>query len=222
MPVNGSTAGNDGKAKVISAVNLVELIGKTVALKRRGKNYIGLCPFHSEKTPSFNVDPVKQYFKCFGCKEAGNAIDFVMKRDRLNFIDALKQLADEYNIELPRLGGARAQQNSSERQMLLEAHSAACSLFEKLLSHPQQGQAAREYLKSRGFTDESVSKFQIGLTLESWDTLLKSPLMKKFPASLLQQAGLVKSRDNGNGHYDTFRNRLMFPIRDEQSRVIAF
>ena len=138
----GSGGGNDGKGKVLSAVNLVELIGKTVALKRRGKNYIGLCPFHSEKTPSFNVDPVKQYFKCFGCKEAGNAIDFVMKRDRLSFIDALKQLADEYNIELPQLSGARSQQNSSERQVLLEAHSAACSLFEKLLSHPQHGQAA--------------------------------------------------------------------------------
>lgn len=218
----GFGSGNDGKAKVLQAVNLVELIGKTVALKRRGKNYIGLCPFHSEKTPSFNVDPVKQYFKCFGCKETGNAIDFVIKRDRLNFIDALRQLADEYNIELPRLAGSGSKQNSSERQVLYEAHSAACSLFEKLLSHPQQGAAAREYLKARGFDEESVSKFQIGLALDSWDTLVKHPLMKKFPPGILQIGGLAKARNTGDGFYDTFRNRLMFPIRDEQARVIAF
>ncbi|CAN5635663.1 hypothetical protein BH09PLA1_BH09PLA1_35620 [soil metagenome] len=223
-PVSGGFGiggGNDGKAKVLQAVNLVELIGKTVALKRRGKNFIGLCPFHSEKTPSFNVDPVKQYYKCFGCKESGNAIDFVIKRDRLSFIDALRQLADEYNIELPRLGGG-SKQNSSDRQLLFEAHSAACSLFEKLLAHPQQGVAARNYLKERGFNNESITRFQIGLSLDAWDTLAKHPLMKKFPASLLQQAGLVKARNTSDGHYDTFRNRLMFPIRDEQARVIAF
>jgi len=217
---SGSAGAPDGKSTVLAAVDIVELIGKSVSLKRRGKDYVGLCPFHQEKTPSFHVSPTKQYFICYGCKASGNAIDFVIKRDRVEFLDALRQLAQEYGVELPRFGASK--QNTSERQVLLEAHSAACALFEKLLSHPQQGAAAREYLTSRGFDDESVQRFQIGLTADSWDTLLRSPLMKKFPPGQLALAGLVKARETGNGFYDTFRNRLMFPIRDESGRIIAF
>ncbi|HWP40914.1 MAG TPA: CHC2 zinc finger domain-containing protein, partial [Tepidisphaeraceae bacterium] len=135
-----TTASNDGKAMVLQAVDLVELIGRSVKLKRRGRNYVGLCPFHNEKTPSFTVDPVRRYFRCYGCRESGNAIDFVMKRDRIDFMEALQQLAREYNVELPRLGAAR--QNLGQRQVLLEAHSAACAFFEKLLADPQLGAAA--------------------------------------------------------------------------------
>jgi DNA primase len=220
-----AAGGSDGKSKVLAAVDIVELIGKSVSLKRRGKDYVGLCPFHQEKTPSFHVSPTRQFFICYGCKASGNAIDFVIKRDRVEFLDALRQLAQEYGVELPRLGASK--QNTSERQALLEAHSAACALFEKLLSHPQQGAAARDYLKSRGFDDESVKRFQIGLAADSWDTLLRSPLMKKFPPAQLALAGLVKPREGGGGgesrgFYDTFRNRLMFPIRDEAGRVMAF
>jgi len=222
---SGSTGAPDGKGKVLAAVDIVELIGKSVSLKRRGKDYVGLCPFHQEKTPSFHVSPAKQYFICYGCKASGNAIDFVIKRDRVEFLDALRQLAQEYGVELPRFGAGK--QNTSERQALLEAHSAACALFEKLLSHPQQGATAREYLTSRGFDEESVKRFQIGLAADSWDTLLRSPLMKKFPPAQLALAGLVKAREGGGGgesrgFYDTFRNRLMFPIRDESGRIIAF
>ncbi len=212
-------ASGDAKSKVLAAVDVVELIGKTVSLKRRGSKFLGLCPFHSEKTPSFNVDSARQYFYCFGCKASGNAIDFVMKRDRLEFLDAMKQLANEYNVELPRFG---AKQNVSERQMLLEANSAAGALFEKFLSHPQQGAAAREYLDSRGFTRESIQRFHLGVAVDSWDALLRSDEMRKFAPPQLALAGLAKSRENGNGFYDTFRNRLMFPIRDENGRVIAF
>ncbi|HTL30430.1 MAG TPA: DNA primase [Tepidisphaeraceae bacterium] len=188
-------------------------------MKKRGKDYVGLCPFHSEKTPSFKVDPVKQYFYCFGCKENGSAIDFVMKRDRVEFKEALQILADAAGIDLPRFG---KKQNTGERQLLLEAHSAACALFEKWLSDPTTGNAGQEYLKSRGFNAESIKNFQIGLTLESWDGLLRHPTMKRFGPGLLHQAGLIKARDGGTGHYDTFRNRLMFPIRDETGRIIAF
>ena len=214
-------AGSDAKSLVLAAVNIVELIGQSVKLKRRGKDYVGLCPFHQEKTPSFHVKPDKQYFICYGCKASGSVFDFVMKRDRVEFGDALRLLARHANIDLPRFGGAD-NQDRNQRQMLLDAHSAACSLFEKLLSHPQQGQAARDYLKERGFTAESIQRFQIGYAANSWDALLKSDLMKKWPASLLQQAGLVKSREGATGFYDTFRNRLMFPIRDESARIIAF
>jgi DNA primase len=215
---NEPTAG-DSKALILGATDLVALIGQTVSLKKRGKDYVGLCPFHSEKTPSFKVDPVKQYFYCFGCKENGSAIDFVMKRDRVEFKEALQILADAAGIDLPRFG---KKQNTGERQLLLEAHSAACALFEKWLSDPTTGNAGQEYLKSRGFNAESIKNFQIGLTLESWDGLLRHPTMKRFGPGLLHQAGLIKARDGGTGHYDTFRNRLMFPIRDETGRIIAF
>jgi len=196
------------------------LIGQSVKLKRRGKDYVGLCPFHSEKTPSFHVKPDKQVFYCFGCKASGTAFDFVMRRDRVEFKDALHTLARQFNVELPR--GGMSKEKVSERQALLDAHSAAAALFEKLLSHPQQGAAARAYLKERGFTGDSVKQFRIGVAPESWDFLLKNDAMRKFPPSLLQQAGLVKARENNTGFYDTFRNRLMFPIKDESGRIIAF
>jgi DNA primase len=212
--------GNDNKALVLGSTDIVELIGQTVGLKRRGKDYVGLCPFHQEKTASFKVDPVNRYFYCFGCKAAGNAIDFVMKRDRIDFIDALKLLAERAGIELARFSGSK--EDKGLRQQLLDAQSAAGSLFEKWLNDAVTGKAAREYLASRGFNADSIKRFQIGVAPEAWDSLLRSPTMKKFEASLLQQAGLVKSRESGEGHYDTFRNRLMFPIRDETSRIIAF
>ncbi len=217
--------GNDNKALVLGSTDIVELIGQTVGLKRRGKDYVGLCPFHQEKTASFKVDPVNRYFYCFGCKAAGNAIDFVMKRDRIDFIDALKLLAERAGIELARFSGSK--EDKGLRQQLLDAQSAAGSLFEKWLSDAVTGKAAREYLASRGFNADSIKRFQIGVVPEAWDSLLRSPVMKKFDAGLLQQAGLVKSRGGGDGgggegHYDTFRNRLMFPIRDETARIIAF
>src|SRR5829696_3781376 len=116
--MSAARSGGDYKALVLHAVDIVQLIGQSVSLKRRGKDYVGLCPFHSEKTPSFHVSPAKQYFRCYGCKASGNAIDFVMKRDRVEFKDALLQLAREKGIELPRLGGSK--QNTGERQMLLD------------------------------------------------------------------------------------------------------
>jgi DNA primase len=201
-------------------VDIVQLVGQSVALKRRGKDYVGLCPFHSEKTPSFHVSPGKQYFRCYGCKVSGNAIDFVMQRDRVAFMEALRALGEQAGVEMPKYGVSK--EKMGERQVLLEAHSAACGFFEKLLVDENAGRAARAYLAKRGIDDQSIKRFQIGVAADAWDALLRSPAMKKYPASLLQQAGLLKARDNGNGFYDTFRNRLMFPIRDENGRVIAF
>jgi DNA primase len=219
--VSGPSSGNDFKARVLQAIDIVDLIGRTVALKRRGKDFVGLCPFHQEKSPSFHVSPGKQFFHCYGCKEGGNAIDFVIKRDRVQFMDALRTLGEIAGLEMPStFGGSR--EKTSERQQLLEACSSACALFEKLLSHPEMGQAARNYLEERGIDAGSVKRFQIGFAPSAWDTLLRSPVAKKFPPGLLQLAGLVKSRENGNGFYDTFRNRLMFPIRDENARIIGF
>ncbi|HEY0007309.1 MAG TPA: DNA primase, partial [Tepidisphaeraceae bacterium] len=222
MDTRDSTAPGsvDGKTLVLSAVDIVQLIGQSVALKKNGKSFIGLCPFHTEKTPSFHVHPDRGYFYCFGCKASGNAIDFVMKRDRTEFRDALQNLAQQHNIELPRSGKNR--ENASLRTGLLDACSAAATFFEQNLHHPTLGQAARDYLKSRGFNDETIKHFRIGFAPATWDALATSPLMRKFDRNLLVQAGLLKIREGASGHYDTFRERLMFPIRDDAGRVIAF
>jgi DNA primase len=220
-PSQPSSGAGDFKARVLAAVNVVELIGQTVSLKRRGKDYVGLCPFHQEKTPSFHVNPTKQYFICFGCKASGNAIDFVMKRDRMEFIDALRNLGQSVGLEMPRRGGGQ-NEKPGERQQLLDACSAACALFEKLLSDPQVGLAARNYLEQRGFEAEAIKRFQVGFAPEAWDTLVRSPVARKYPPTILSLAGLIKPRNTGDGYYDTFRNRVIFPIRDENGRVIAF
>lgn len=219
--VNSPSAGSDFKAQVLQATDIVELIGQNVALKRRGKDYVGLCPFHQEKTPSFHVSPSKQFFHCYGCKASGNAIDFIIKRDRVEFVEALRALGERAGLEMPRFGGG-GKQKTGERQLLLEAQSAACAFFEKLLAHPQDGLAAREYLIKRGINAESIKRFQIGMAANAWDALLRSPVGRKFTPPQLMLAGLLKARDSGDGYYDTFRNRLMFPIRDENARVIAF
>lgn len=219
-PSPSISGGLDGKTLVLQAVDLVQLIGQTVALKKRGNSYLGLCPFHSEKSPSFNVHPDKGFYHCFGCKKSGNAIDFVIERDRVEFKDALRQLADQYNVELPKNGGNR--ESAGLKQSLLDACSAAAAYFEQNLQHPQFGRAGREYLAHRGFNDETIKRFRLGVAPDAWDGLATSPLLKKFRPELLQQAGLLKQREKGPGYYDTFRHRLMFPIRDEAGRVIAF
>ena len=218
--MSAARQGSDYKVLVLQAVDIVQLVGQSVALKRRGKDYVGLCPFHNEKTPSFHVSPTKQFFRCYGCKAGGNAIDFVMKRDRVAFIDALRSLGEQFGVPMPKYGASK--EKLSERQVLLEAHSAACAFFEKLLADESAGRAARAYLGERGFDNASIQRFQIGVSPDAWDGLLRSPAMKKYTPALLQTAGLVKGRENGSGFYDTFRNRLMFPIRDENGRVIAF
>lgn len=212
-------AGVDHKAQVLSATDVVELIGQTVKLRRQGRSFVGLCPFHQEKTPSFHVHPDRQFFYCFGCKAHGNAIDFVMQRDRLEFIDALKLLAERANIELPRFrqGG----ESAGERQQILDALSAACAFYQKMLASPA-GEVARNYLAKRSFDAESIKRFQLGMVPEGWDHLLNSEVGTKFSSEILLKAGLLKLHEQRNSYYDTFRQRLMFPIRDEQGRVIAF
>src|SRR5437879_2068336 len=129
--VKGSSAGGDFKSQVLQAIDIVDVVSRTVALKRRGKDYVGLCPFHQEKTPSFTVSPSKQFFHCYGCKAGGDAISFVMKRDRLEFLDALKFLGEQAGIEMPKFGISK--QKSGERQVLIDMHSAAATYYAKLL-----------------------------------------------------------------------------------------
>lgn len=213
------SAVGDGKSRVLAAIDIVQVIGQSVKLTRRGSKYVGLCPFHQEKTPSFTVTPDRQVFYCFGCKAGGSVFDFVMKRDRIEFRDALELLAKQAGIDLPNRGEGK--RNAGERQQLLEACSAAVAFFDKLLQHPAVGKPAREYLTSRGFTAESIRKFSIGFATDSWDGLLTN-LSRKFSLQTLHQAGLIKQKDGADRYYDTFRDRVMFPIRDETGRTIAF
>jgi len=217
---DGLGMSTDIRAQVLQAIDLVALIGQSVALKKRGRHYVGLCPFHQEKAPSFHVSPEKQTFYCFGCKVGGTAFDFVMKRDRVEFKEALEILARQAGITLPAYGGAR--QPPGERQLLLDAHTAACRFFENLFWDPHRGAAARNYMLGRGFKEETLRSFGVGLAPDSWDALLSGPVGRKFPPSLLLKAGLVKQREDGSGFYDTFRNRIIFPIRNEAGQIIAF
>lgn len=210
----------DNKSRVLDATDIVSLIGKTVALKKVGRRFLGLCPFHSEKTPSFNVDPERRFFYCFGCKAAGNAIDFVMKRDRVEFREGLEILAREAGIELL-VSSKQDRETASQRQQLLDAHAAAQKFFRRMLLTPD-AKPARDYLAKRGFTDSTLDHFRVGFAPDSWDAFLTSNEARPFDRELLMLAGLAKKRESGDGCYDTFRARIMFPIRDEQSRPIAF
>ncbi|MEM8873119.1 MAG: DNA primase [Planctomycetota bacterium] len=204
----------DGKTLVLDAVDLIDLVGRTVKLKRAGKDHTGLCPFHDEKTPSFYVVPDKKMFHCFGCKASGNAIDFVMKTQNLPFKEALHQLAEQYGIELPKYGDGRAQ---DETAAVRQACVAASKFFQQQL-RTEAGKVAIDYLKSRGFTGEMARDFGLGFAPENG---LRDAL-KTFKADTLEKAGLIKKSEHGSGYYDGFRNRLMFPIRDELGRPIAF
>lgn len=209
----------DAKTQVLAATDIVQLIGRTVGLKRRGKDYVGLCPFHQEKSPSFAVNPEKQFFYCYGCKKGGNAIDFVIERDRVEFRDALKILADEARIELPSFG---SREKHGERLQLLDAQTAAMKVFRRLFLLDSRGKPAREYMRKRGFTDATLDAFNVGFAADAWDVLRDAPEMKSFAPQMLASAGLLKVREQGGGFYDTFRDRVMFPIRDETNKVIAF
>src|SRR5690606_34689577 len=136
----------------------------------------------------FNVDPARQYFYCFGCKKGGNAIDFVIERDRSEFRDALQTLADWAGVELPKF--ERSGEQADKRKRLLDAHSAAADIYRRLLRDPKVGGVALDYLRGRGFEDETLTRFGVGFAPEGWDTLARHGLLKKFPAPLLEEAGL--------------------------------
>jgi DNA primase len=208
----------DGRKLVLDATDIVQLVSRSVGLKKSGRSFIGLCPFHNERTPSFHVYPDTQSFHCFGCKKSGNAIDFVIERDKLDFKGALELLAREAGIELPRFSGDG--QKAGERQRLLDVQAAGVKFFRRMLL--ERGKAAREYLAKRGFNDSILDEFKVGFAPDEWDAVLGSNEFKPFEPPLLVQAGLLKARESGDGFYDTFRGRVMFPIRDESGKTIAF
>ena len=211
-------------AQVIDRTDLVALINNYTPLKKAGRNYKALCPFHHEKSPSFVVNPDKQIFHCFGCGVGGNAVAFLMKLERLEFPQAVRQLADKCGIVIPEDDNPAAHQWRGVRDRVFEANGLAVQFFhqELLSSKSSEANNARQYLKQRGVSLETVKTFQLGFSPSSWDGLLNVLKAKGFDEAFLVKAGLIIARENNSGYYDRFRNRVMFPIFDIQSRCVAF
>ena len=210
-------------AEVRDACNIVDVIGETVLLKKAGRNYTGLCPFHAEKTPSFTVSPDKQMFYCFGCGEGGNVFSFLMKQQGLSFPETVKMLAERTGIHLPADRPTHAQKRRrSERQAILELNQLTMGLYRKTLQRDPRGRVAREYLRKRGFKQEVIEAFNLGYAPAGWDHLACYFQRQSLSLELAEKAGLVVPRRQGQGYYDRFRDRIIFPILDQRQQVIAF
>lgn len=196
-----------------------KIVSEYVQLRKRGKNFLGLCPFHSEKTPSFTVSPDKKLWHCFGCGEGGNLFTFIMKMERVEFVEALRILGEKLGIpvEIELRGGPP----QSYREKLLAILDLACKYFKGCLDSPE-GAQAKEYIKKRGLSLESLTQFKLGYAPEAWDGLLKHLLDKGCREEDILRAGLTLERKEGSGFYDRFRGRLIFPIFDLRGRTIGF
>lgn len=209
--------------RVRDSVDIVELVSGYMSLKKTGKNHVGLCPFHAEKTPSFNVNPDKQIFHCFGCGAGGDVFKFVELQEGLNFPEAVKSLASRAGITLPADSASRREDKKTEddRKALFTICAEAADYFRKELAGPA-GNAARAYLTKRGVSDAVVQEFALGYAKPEWDGLLRHLKQKGYAQGLMEKAGLIVKRSEGEGHYDRFRGRIIFPIRDMSGNVIAF
>jgi DNA primase len=208
-------------AEILRRTDIVELIGAHLPLRAAGRTHKGLCPFHTEKTPSFVVNPERQIFHCFGCGEGGDAITFLMKHERLAFMEAVRFLADRAGVSLPATRGGPGPGEADARLPLLEIHRVALEHFRENLAGAD-GEPARSYLAERGVTAEIVDRFELGYAMASWDALLRVLKKKGYPDKVLEATGLSVPRQSGSGYYDRFRNRLMIPIWDVSGKVIAF
>ncbi|MFS8781988.1 DNA primase [Synechococcus sp. R6-7] len=208
--------------------DLVEVVAEKVVLRKQGKNFVGLCPFHNDHKPSFQVSPSKQIYKCFSCGAGGDVLRFVMQTEHLSFAEAVRHLARRYHIPLPTRHtetqplGSLDERELSHREKLLEILAMAADFYRHAL-RSQLGSAARQYLHSRHLSEETLQKFQIGFAPPGWQSLYEYLVNhKRQPVKLLEEAGLLVPRQQGSGHYDRFRNRIMLPIFDVQGRVIGF
>ncbi|MCE5326675.1 MAG: DNA primase [Planctomycetaceae bacterium] len=207
--------------QVAQATDIVDLIGQYVALHKKGKEFVGLCPFHQDKHPSMNVSPAKQIFKCFACGAGGQAFNFVMMYEKITFPDAVRVLAERANIPLPvQTPGQPVAQDGLGKSDLVRVMGVAQEFFRKSL-HTAMGESALAYARKRGLTDESLDRFGIGFAPDAWDALIKATRNQRVTEAQLVAAGLVARRESG-GCYDRFRNRLTFPIYDATNQIIAF
>src|SRR5437660_3637667 len=209
--------------RVKQQADIVRVVGEYVRLKKTGKNYSGLCPFHQEKTPSFTVSPIKQIFYCFGCGKGGDVYNFVMDMEKCEFPEAVKLVAEKCGISIPRPKerSAEGRKESLERGVLVEMHREAQTFFVKQLEGTLEGKAARAYLEDRGLDQDTIARFGIGYAPSGGDSLLRH-LKPKYSDKLLVDSGLV-SRDQSAGRlFDRFRRRITFPISNESGKIVAF
>lgn len=213
---------NDSIEKLLDFVQIEDLIGDYVQLKRRGANYIGRCPFHDEKTPSFTVSPSKGIFKCFGCGEAGNSIGFVMKHEQLSFVEAVRLIAQRYNFELEETKATEEElQQRDERETLYIVSKFAQEYYQNNLFESQKGKdIGLSYFKHRGFSDQTIQKFGLGFAFDGFHHFLNHAKKSQYELDTLIKAGLVAEK-NGN-QFDFFRDRIIFPIHNANGKTIAF
>lgn len=213
--------------EIVDAARVEEVVGEYVNLKKRGANLTGLCPFHQEKSPSFSVSPSKGIYKCFGCGKAGNSVNFIMEIEQLNYIDALKHLAEKYRIEWPQQEVSPEQlieekRRTSERESLQIVNNFAERYFAELLLNDEEGRTVGlSYFEERGFRPETIEKFKLGYAKESWDHLTNAAKEGGYNLDLLKLGGLIKENDQGR-IYDAYRNRVIFPIHSISGKPIAF
>jgi DNA primase len=232
------------REQIRAASDIVDVIGSYLPLKRAGANFTALCPFHREKTPSFNVNPQKQIFHCFGCHKGGDVFTFVAEYEHIGFMDAVRRLAERAKIPLEFENTPGAQESRHLKDQLLEIHDQLATRWQNCLANEAAGQLARDYLAKRGVSAEAIKLFRIGAAPESWDDTVNWARSKKFDLATVEKAGLIigkeldtpptaTSEDENSQstirnpqsairYYDRFRGRLMFPICDEQGRVVAF
>lgn len=206
------------KDEIRRRTDIVELVSTHAGLKKSGRYYKGLCPFHQEKTPSFHVDHERGLFHCFGCGQGGDIFDFVMLTAHLTFTEAAEELARRAGVRFD--VSPEAAKRESEREQLLRALDAARGHFQAMLG--PQGQKARDYLARRGVNAEIAGRFHLGYAPPGWEGLLTALRAKGYPPAVLERAGLVQARSGGDGYFDVFRDRLIFPILDLQDRTVAF
>ncbi|MFD0870587.1 DNA primase [Chlamydia abortus] len=213
--------------EVIEAVlkhhDIADVVGKYVKLTKQGHYLKGLCPFHSEKTPSFTVTPERQTYYCFGCHAGGNSINFLMEMESYSFVEAVRHMAEEANIPITwDTPTGEETEKQKEASAMLTAHELAAKWYHYILLNTEQGKHALEYLRSRGLSDKWLDFFQIGYAPAMKDKLFQFLLKRELPQTLLEKAGLIVERSDGSGFVDRFRDRIIFPIHDYKGRVIAF
>jgi DNA primase len=225
--------------RIRAASDIVDVIGAYLPLKKAGANFSALCPFHKEKTPSFNVNPHRQIFHCFGCHKGGDVFTFVKDYENIGFVDAVRRLAERAKIPLEFDNNPAAQESRHLKDQLLEIHEKIAQRWQYCLANEAAGQVARDYLKKRGVSDEAIKLFRLGAAPESWDDTVNWAKGKGYELDLVEKAGLIiRKAESGKAEgenaeirtphsalrnfYDRFRGRLMFPICDEQGRVVGF
>ena len=210
------------REQIRAASDIVDIISSYVPLKKNGANFTALCPFHKEKSPSFNVNPHKQIFHCFGCHKGGDVFTFVKDYENIGFMDAVRRLAERAKIPLEFENTPGALESRHLKDQLLDIHEQLTTRWQNCLANEAAGQLARDYLAKRGVSADAIKLFRIGAAPELWDDTVNWARSKKFDLATVEKAGLIIRKEETDRYYDRFRGRLMFPICDEQGRVVGF